>query len=269
MSRQRVALTVAGSDSGGGAGVQADLKVFASEGVWGVCALTAVTAQDTVGVSDVVPMAPEVVAAQIRAVATDMEISAAKTGMLCNASTVEVVAEQLAGARIAKLVVDPVAASTSGSVLLDPDGLRALVELLLPLCSVLTPNLAEAEMILGGPVQGTDGMLSAARELAGMGPSAVLLKGGHLAAEDPAGSPDLLWSGGEAHWLPGRRVPGGGAHGTGCVLSASVAARLAVGDSLESACRRAKALVGEALTRPVKLGRGQAVLWPGERPDKL
>ncbi|MDA8044146.1 MAG: bifunctional hydroxymethylpyrimidine kinase/phosphomethylpyrimidine kinase [Actinomycetota bacterium] len=243
------ALTVAGSDSWGGAGIQADLRAFAAFGVWGTTAVTAVTAQNHRGVLDVRIMAPALVVAQIEAVAEAEAVGAVKTGMLGDAPVIEAVADALARGRFGPLVVDPVQAASHGGRLLDPAALPVLVERLLPLCTVVTPNLPEAAALLGSPVRGREEMPAAAEALAAMGPAAVLLKGGHLAGPD---SPDLLWLDGEQIWLEGRRVPAAHSHGTGCTLSAALAAALARGDGLVAACRAAKGYVSAALGALVK-----------------
>jgi hydroxymethylpyrimidine/phosphomethylpyrimidine kinase len=259
---RRVVLTVAGSDSGGGAGIQADLRTFAVEGVWGTAAITAVTAQSTSGLISSSQIPPEKVADQIRAVVSGMAVAAVKTGMLASGATVDVVARELERAGGVNLVVDPVIRSTLGVSLLDEGGVAALQTRLLPLCAVFTPNIPEAEILLGGSIEGRADMVEAARELIRLGPQAVLLKGGHLRSDI---SPDLLLQGGDAVWLDGSRIAGGGAHGTGCVLSASIAARLALGASVEQACRHAKELVHVALMRSEKVGSGPRVLWPESR----
>jgi hydroxymethylpyrimidine/phosphomethylpyrimidine kinase len=261
-----VVLSVAGSDSGGGAGVEADLRALASEGVWGAVAITAITAQNTQGVLATMAVDPQMVGTQIDAVVADMDVAAVKTGMLCGAQTVSIVAERLVDAGVARVVVDPVVLSTSGTPLLDRQGVDALRELLLPICTIVTPNIPEAELLAGGTIRGRQDMIAAGRELVALGAASVLLKGGHLAQSDEAGSPDLLICSGEESWLDAPRVPGGGAHGSGCVLSALIAARLAVGDSLAAACFGAKRSVIRALQGAISLGSGAKVLWPGGPP---
>ena len=259
MRARTVVLTVAGSDSGGGAGIQADLRTFGAEGVWGAAAITAVTAQSTRGLVSSSLIPPERVADQIRAVTSDMAVAAVKTGMLGSGETVEVVAREIERAACSNLVVDPVIRSSGGDILLGEGGVPALRERLFPLCALVTPNIPEAEMLLGGSIDGRSDMIDAVRGLAGLGAPAVLLKGGHLASQD---CPDLLFQHGALLWLEGPRIAGEGAHGTGCVLSASIAARLALGASLEDACRHTKTLVSMALVRSETVGSGARVLWP-------
>jgi hydroxymethylpyrimidine/phosphomethylpyrimidine kinase len=243
------ALTVAGSDSWGGAGIQADLRTFAAFGVWGTAAVTAVTAQNHRGVLAARVMAPDLVAGQIAAVVESETVGAVKTGMLGDAAVIEAVATALERTRLRPLVVDPVQAASQGGRLLDPAALPVLVDRLLPMCLVLTPNLPEAAALLGVSGIARDEMPAAAEALAALGPEAVLLKGGHLTGPD---SPDLLWRAGSLTWLEGPRIPAAHSHGTGCTLSAALAAGLARGDGLVEACRGAKAYVGQALEALVK-----------------
>ena len=243
------ALTIAGSDSWGGAGIQADLRAFAAFGVWGTAAVTAVTAQNHRGVLSAQLIDPEMVAAQIAAVAETGMAHSVKTGMLGDARVIHAVAGALERHRLGPVVVDPVQAASQGGSLLDPTALPVLVERLLPHAALVTPNLPEAEALLGAAIRDRSDMPDAAAQLARLGPAAVLLKGGHLAAPD---SPDLLWTQGEALWLEGDRIPAAHSHGTGCTLSAAIAAELARGESLAAACRSAKAYVRRALEALVK-----------------
>lgn len=246
------ALTVAGSDSWGGAGIQADLRTFSDFGVWGTCAVTAVTAQNHRGVLAARLSDPEMVEAQIDAVAETGSVGAVKTGMLGDAAVIAAVARALARHRLGPQVVDPVQAASQGGSLLDPAAIPVLVRDLLPGCRVVTPNLPEAETLLGSAITGRDDMPAAAAALAEMGPQAVLLKGGHLAAPD---SPDLLWDGGRVTWLEGDRIPAAHSHGTGCTLSAGIAAGLARGMDLAESCAAARAYVRRALGALVKEDR--------------
>jgi len=255
----KIALTVAGSDSGGGAGIQADLRTFAAHGVHGTSALTAITAQNSVGVSDWVALEPRMVVAQIEAVATDMPVAAAKTGMLATAEIVEAVAEAAARLGLSPLVVDPVMVARSGDRLLDAAAVRAYVDRLFPLATLLTPNLHEAEALLGRPVRDVPEMRAAARDLRALGPAAVLVKGGALAG-DPV---DVLLAGDVLLELPAPRVETPNTHGTGCTLSAAICARLALGEKLPDAVRGAKAYLTEGLRRSYATGRGRGV------PDHL
>jgi hydroxymethylpyrimidine/phosphomethylpyrimidine kinase len=261
-SRRRVALTIAGSDSGGGAGIQADLKTFEAFGVWGTSALTAITAQNTLGVHDALVLPPALVRSQLDAVATDFPVDACKTGMLGTAEVIEAVVDGIAAHQLAPVVVDPVLVTSHGERLLGLDALGTLRQVLLPLAAVVTPNLPEAEALLDHPIAGIEAMPEAAAELAALGCRAVLLKGGHLAGDR---SPDLLWSNGEAIWLDGPRLRGRFSHGTGCSLSSAICAELASGSKLEEACRRAKAFVAGAIARGADVGHGVGPVDPGWR----
>lgn len=257
-----VALTVAGTDSGGGAGVAADLKTFTAHGVWGTCAVTAVTAQNTVGVDAAEVLPAAMVTAQIAAVATDIGITATKTGMLGEPAVVEAVAEAVRAWNLHPLVVDPVAVATSGAKLISEDGLSSLRHALVPLADLITPNLAEAAALAGwsDPPSDRDGMEELAAAVLALGPGAVLVKGGHLTGPE---APDLLLRpGSEAIWFPGRRVDSSNTHGTGCVLSAAVTARLARGDDLLQAIEGAKEFVTAAIAAGVDLGAGPGAVNP-------
>ena len=247
------ALTIAGSDSWGGAGIQADLRAFAAFGVWGTAAVTAVTAQNHRGVLSAQLIDPDLVGAQIAAVAETGMAHAVKTGMLGDAAVIRAVADALELHHLGPLVVDPVQAASQGGRLLDPGALPVLIQRLLPQAALITPNLPEAEALLGARIEDRSDMPDAAAQLARMGPAAVLLKGGHLAAPD---SPDLLWMNGQALWLEGVRIPAAHSHGTGCTLSAAIAAQLARGESLAAACGTAKAYVRHALEALVKPDSG-------------
>jgi hydroxymethylpyrimidine kinase/phosphomethylpyrimidine kinase len=247
-----VALTVAGTDSSGGAGIQADLRTFGALGVWGVCAVTAVTAQNSRGVAGVHTLPPAMVRAQIDAVANDARPGAIKTGMLATADIVRSVAGVVAERRLFPLVVDPVLSASQGGRLLDPAGLQAMRDLLLPLCTVLTPNLLEAEALLGHPVTEAHDMPDAAAALGQLGPRAVLIKGGHLRSER---SPDLLW-------FDGARINTANTHGTGCTLSAAITAYLATGLAVPAACSKGKAFVTGAIAAGLKIGTGPGPVDP-------
>jgi hydroxymethylpyrimidine/phosphomethylpyrimidine kinase len=252
-SRSR-ALTIAGSDSGGGAGIQADLKTFSALGVFGMTAITAVTVQNTKGVSGYEALSPETVAEQIRAVVTDIGADAAKTGMLANAGIVDAVADAISETGVPNLVVDPVFLSKHGHALLEDDAIAALRERILPLATVVTPNLPETGGLVGGPVRTRDDMVEAAREILEMGPAAVLVKGGHL--EDDARAADLFVDGSTTTWLESERIATPHTHGTGCVLSSAIAAHLARGIPLLEAVRLGKAFVTEAIRHALELGQG-------------
>jgi hydroxymethylpyrimidine/phosphomethylpyrimidine kinase len=245
-----VALTIAGTDSSGGAGITADVRTFASLGVRGTVAVTAVTAQGRDGVVAAATIEPGVVGAQIAAVAGSFRVGAAKTGMLATAGVASEVAAAVRRLGIGPLVVDPVLAATRGGSLLDDDAVQVVVSELLPLSAVLTPNLAEAAALLGAPaISDRAGMEEAAPALAGMGRGCVLLKGGHLGGTE---SPDLLWLEGRPVWLEAGRVAGPEVHGTGCALSAAITAFLARGAGIEESCRRAKDFVGRLISESAR-----------------
>ncbi|MFN2608035.1 MAG: bifunctional hydroxymethylpyrimidine kinase/phosphomethylpyrimidine kinase [Acidimicrobiales bacterium] len=261
-ARRPVALTVAGTDSGGGAGIVADLKTFEAHGVWGAVAVTAVTAQNTLGVHATEAVSPELVRVQIGSVASDLGVTAAKTGMLAGAEVVVAVAEAVTDFGIRPLVVDPVMVSSRGNRLLSEEGRDAVREALLPLATVVTPNLAEAAALTGRPVTDRATMADAARALADLGPRVVLVTGGHL--EDDDRSPDCIVVAGAAPvWLDGPRLATPHTHGTGCVLSAAVCAELARGMDPADACVAAKHFVGRALGAAVGLGAGPGAVDPG------
>lgn len=259
--RRPVALTIAGTDSGGGAGIAADLKCFEAHSVWGTCAVVAVTAQNTVGVQDFTTLPPSLVRAQIASVAGDIGVDAAKTGMLASAELVEAVASAIEEEGIRRLVVDPVFVSKHGDALLADDAVAALATSLLPLATVVTPNLPEASRIVGFEVDGRSKMEEAARALVGLGAGVAMVKGGHLGAAD---SPDcVLAAGGEPVWLEGARISGRHTHGTGCVLSAAICAELARGMDPLDACVAAKHFCQRAIAAGVDLGAGVGPVNPG------
>ena len=247
------ALTIAGSDSGGGAGIQADLKTFGALGVYGMSAITAVTVQNTKGVTGYEELSPQTVGEQIRAVVTDIGVDAAKTGMLASAAIVDAVAEAVAETGLGNLVVDPVFMSKHGHALLAEDAVEALRSRILPLATLVTPNLPEASGLAGFPVHTADDMDRAGQVILGFGPKAVLVKGGHLAGDR---SDDLFLDGERAVWVEGERIDTLHTHGTGCVLSAAIAAYLARGDDLLTAVRRGKAFVTEAIRHALPIGQG-------------
>ena len=255
------ALTIAGSDSGGGAGAQADLKTFAALGVHGACALTAVTAQNTAEVRGVVALEPAFVRLQIETVLDDFDVRAAKTGMLANAGVVAAVAALAARGVLPHLVVDPVLVTSSGHPLLEPEGVTAYLELLLPHATVATPNLREAAVLGGTAVEELADLgarIEVAEKIRAVGPAWVVVKGGHLAdsADDVVAGPDGTVV------LEGPRVASGNDHGTGCTLSAATAANLALGRSVPDALAAAKAFVTQALEGAAgwRLGTGHGPL---------
>jgi hydroxymethylpyrimidine/phosphomethylpyrimidine kinase len=253
------ALTIAGSDSGGGAGIQADLKTFMALGCHGMSALTALTAQNTQGVSAIHDVPPDFVAAQIDAVISDIGVDASKTGMLSSPAIIEAVAHALDRHAVSNLVVDPVSVSTSGARLLQEDAVVALRDLLLPLARVVTPNLHEAAMLVGHPVETDEAMKEAATKILELGPRTVLIKGGHRGGERAI---DIFFDGTTHHEIEGPRYDTDDTHGTGCVLSAAIAARLAHGDDLIAAVRTGKAFVGRAIERGLKIGSGYGPVNP-------
>ncbi len=249
-------MTIAGSDSSGGAGIAADLKTFAALGVWGTAAITAVTAQNTLGVQGAWPMPAETVDAQIRAVASDLTVDAVKTGMLATTDIVRAVASAVRELALAPLVVDPVLVSGHGEALLSADALDLLRKDLLPLATVVTPNVPEAAALVEMEIADREDMEAAAQMLARFGPQVVVITGGHLC--DNEQSPDLVFTGSKAQWLLGPRLAAPDTHGSGCVLSAAICAELAKqADPLE-ACVNAKAFVTRAIEAgtTLRLGRG-------------
>lgn len=257
------ALTIAGSDSGGGAGIQADLKTFLALGCHGMSALTALTAQNTVAVTAIHEVPPEFVIAQVDAVVSDIGVDAAKTGMLSSAAIVEAVAKAVEVHSLKRLVVDPVFVSKHRDHLLAPEAVAALTELLLPLALVLTPNLYEAEgLVGGGEIASPADMRDAAKALHALGPRYVLIKGGHLPGDSAI---DLLFDGRDFIELSGPRFETKDTHGTGCALSAAIAARLAHGDDAPTAIRAAKDFVSGAIRYGLRLGRGYGPVNPGWR----
>ena len=249
----RTALTIAGSDSGAGAGIQADLKTFAAHGVYGTSAVTAVTAQNTLGVTMFEALSADLVTAQIEAVVSDIGAHAAKTGMLANAAIVEAVAAAVQALDIPLLVVDPVMIAKSGDRLLDDDALGALRSELLRLAFVVTPNIPEAETLTGLTIRSADDSREAARRIAGLGASAVIVKGGHLPS--PA-IVDLLYDGRDFLEFGHERIPGRQTHGTGCTFAAAITAHLALGRSLADAIPLAQRYVAGAIRHGPDLGRG-------------
>jgi hydroxymethylpyrimidine/phosphomethylpyrimidine kinase len=251
-----VVLTIAGSDPSGGAGIQADLKTFQAFGVYGAAVITSLTAQNTVGVRSRHDVPAGFVAAELDAVLDDLTVDAAKIGLVPDADVIEVLAERLRARPPRALVVDPVLVATSGDPLTAPSALGALRRCLLPLASLVTPNLAEAEALAGLPVRTVRDMREAATALVAHGARAVLVKGGHLAGR----ACDVLVTATGVHELDAPRLETGPVHGTGCTLSAAIAAELALGRSLLDAVRSAKAYVHQALAVPLAIGHGSRVL---------
>ncbi len=260
------ALTIAGSDSGGGAGVQADLKTFAALGVYGMSAITSVTAQNTVQVAGVHDLPPTFVALQIGLVAEDIGVDAAKTGMLSNAEIIEAVAQAVSRAHITKLVVDPVMVAKSGDALLQASACDALRRLLLPLSLMVTPNIPEAVVLSGRAIESAEDIEAAAKAIHALGPRYVLMKGGHL---DTVHATDYLFDGETMHAFEGPRFDTPNTHGTGCTFSAAITAELALGASPIEAVRRAKEYLTEAILHSLPLGHGHGPLHHGWRQGKL
>lgn len=254
----RIALTIAGSDSGGGAGIQADLKTFQRFGVFGTSAITAITAQNTRGVAKWEAVSPDLVRAQIDAVAEDLSPGAIKTGMIANAAVAAAVAAAIRDHAFRNFVLDPVMVATSGDPLLESDAIDIIRNQLVPLASVVTPNIHEAEILTGEKIEDEDGMVRAAEMIVEeMGARSVLLKGGHLASGDRI--VDILYDG-DARVFRGKRVNTANTHGTGCTLSAAIAAQLANGESLHAAVRRAIDYVHNAIATAPGLGSGHGPL---------
>jgi hydroxymethylpyrimidine/phosphomethylpyrimidine kinase len=246
-------LTIAGSDSGGGAGIQADLKTFLAHGVHGMSAVTAVTVQNSIGVQGFYELEPRAVFEQIESVATDIGVDATKTGMLASAPIIQAVAEACERFALPNLVVDPVAVSRHGDPLLHPDAIQALRTRLLPLASLVTPNLGEVALLAGVEVRGRGDLLPAARAVAALGPRWVLVKGGHLPGDEAV---DLLWDGNEAVELTAPRVATRHTHGTGCTLASAIAANLADGLEMVAAVQGAKRYLSGAIAGGFPLGKG-------------
>jgi hydroxymethylpyrimidine kinase/phosphomethylpyrimidine kinase len=253
-----VALTIAGSDSGGGAGIQADLKTFAALGVHGTSAITAITAQNTVDVVEVLELPPTLVRAQIDAVVSDIGVDAAKTGMLSSAPIIDAVATAVLELSISKLVVDPVMVAKSGARLLREDAIDALRRRLVPLAAVLTPNIPEAEVLLGRPIASLDERRAAALDLVSMGARAVVVKGGHAEGD----AVDIYWDGSELVELSATRVETANTHGSGCAFSAAIAAGLARGLEPLAAVQAAKRFITDAIEFSLELGHGHGPVNP-------
>ena len=245
------------TDSSGGAGIQADIKTMTANGVFAMSAITALTAQNTTGVTDIFETTPRFLAEQLDAIFTDIYPDAVKIGMVSSAQIINVIAERLRFHQARNVVVDPVMVATSGSRLIEQQAVDALVSNLVPLADVITPNMPEAEVLCGFPVVDDEGMMQAAKLLSGKTNGAVLVKGGHRAdtADDLLVLPD-----GRHAWLRAKRIATGNTHGTGCTLSSAIASGLAQGNGIEQAVRRAKGFVRGALSTGLDLGRGSGPL---------
>jgi hydroxymethylpyrimidine/phosphomethylpyrimidine kinase len=252
-----IALTIAGSDSGGGAGIQADLKTFAAHGVYGTSAITAVTAQNTTGVTHVHLLPAELVTAQIEAVASDLRADAVKTGMLGSAAIVEAVSAAISALELSLVVVDPVMISKSGHRLLDIEAVAAIRTELIPKAYIVTPNVPEAEVLADMAIGTLDAARKAAERIVALGPTAVVVKGGHLPGHEVV---DVVYDGRRLDELRGPRLPGRHTHGTGCTFAAALTAQLALGRGLHESVRHARAYVAAAILHAPGLGNGHGPL---------
>ena len=247
-------LTIAGSDSGGGAGIQADLKAFHANGAFGMSVITSITAQNSREVRQAFDLPTDLIVAQINAIFDDFEVGAVKTGMLSSSAIVQAVSEQLARRRVANLVVDPVMTSKSGFALLKPDAVESVKHRLLPLATLVTPNIHEARLLAGMEIKTVNQAKEAARKISDYGPRAVLVKGGHLEGHPQA--LDILLDRSEETHFAGERINTQNTHGTGCTYSAAIAAGLANGKSLKEAVGSAKIYVTEAIRHSLAIGHG-------------
>ena len=252
-------LTIAGSDCSGGAGIQADIKTMQANGVYAMSAVTALTAQNTTGVYGIMESSPEFLESQMDCVFEDIFPDAVKIGMVSSVPLIQVIGDSLIKWKASNIVVDPVMVSTSGSRLLREDAQAALMERLLPLASVITPNIPEAEVLTGRSITGEAQMEEAARRLGEMYPGAVLIKGGHQVSD----ANDLLYDRGRLVWLRGERIDNPNTHGTGCTLSSAIASNLAKGFPMEESIHRAKAYISGALRAGLDLGRGSGPMDHG------
>ena len=248
----KTALTIAGSDSSGGAGIQADLKTMTANGVYAMSAITALTAQNTTGVTDMLESTPRFLSEQLDAIFTDIFPDAVKIGMVSSAELIAVIAAKLKEYKAENSVVDPVMVATSGAKLLRSDAVEALCRELLPLAAVLTPNIPEAEILSGMTITDAAGMEAAARLISEKYGCAVLCKGGHKVND----ADDLLWREGAGKWFHGKRIDNPNTHGTGCTLSSAIASNLAKGYDLDASVERAKAYISGALAAMLDLGHG-------------
>lgn len=257
----KTVLTIAGSDSSGGAGIQADLKTMLANGVYGMSVITALTAQNTTGVQGVLPVPPDFLALQLDSVFTDIAPDAVKVGMTAGEELIEVIAEKLVQYGAKQIVADPVMVSTSGTALLRDTALESLKERLFPLAAVITPNLPETEVLTGRDIRTPGTMERAAEEIGRQYGCAVLCKGGHR----EGGADDLLYYNGELYWFYGKRIDNPNTHGTGCTLSSAIASNLARGQELPEAVANAKEYLSGTLTAMLELGKGNGPLHHGYR----
>ena len=248
----KTALTIAGSDSSGGAGIQADIKTMTANGVFATSAITALTAQNTTGVQGIYEVSPDFLGQQIDSVFSDIRPDAVKIGMVSSTRLIDAIADKLSGYHAQNIVVDPVMVATSGSKLISDDAIYALKERLLPMATVLTPNIPEAEVLSGMEVKSSEDMIAAAKAISDTYHCAVLCKGGHQLND----ANDLLYRGGSYRWFNGKRIDNPNTHGTGCTLSSAIASNLAKGYDLDTAVERAKAYISGALGAMLDLGAG-------------
>ena len=248
----KTALSIAGSDCSGGAGIQADLKTMTMNGVYAMSAITTLTAQNTTGVTGILEVTPEFLRQQIDMIFTDIRPDAVKIGMVSNSRLIETIGSRLRHYQAENIVVDPVMVATSGSSLMESDAVITLKKELLPLATVVTPNIPEAEVLSGMAIKNEEDMTAAAKYISETYHCAVLLKGGHSIND----ANDLLYANGEAKWFYGKRIPNPNTHGTGCTLSSAIASNLAKGYDLETSVRRAKAYISGALAAMLDLGQG-------------
>ena len=250
--KKRTALTIAGSDCSGGAGIQADLKTMTMNGVYAMSAITALTAQNTTGVRAIQESTPEFLGQQIDAVFEDIVPDAVKIGMVSSSELIHVIADRLTAHKAKNVVVDPVMVATSGSALMKTDAVQILVDELLPLAALVTPNIPEAQVLSGLTIESKDDMVTAAKKISADCHCAVLLKGGHSVND----ANDLLYARSEAVWFSGKRIDNPNTHGTGCTLSSAIAANLAKGYTLADSVKRAKDYISGALAAMLDLGHG-------------
>ena len=248
----RTALSIAGSDSSGGAGIQADIKTMTANGVYAMTAITALTAQNTTGVTGIMEVTPEFLAQQLDSIFTDIRPDAVKIGMVSSSALIQVIAEKLKEYKAENIVVDPVMVATSGSKLISDDAIETLKTCLMPLSSILTPNIPEAEVLAEMKVETEEEMILAAKKISETFHCAVLCKGGHQLND----ANDLLYRDGEYKWFHGKRIQNPNIHGTGCTLSSAIASNLAKGYSMDESVKRAKDYISEALEAMLDLGKG-------------
>ena len=258
-SERKAVLTIAGSDSSGGAGIQADIKTMMANGVYAMSAITALTAQNTLGVAGILETAPEFLEQQLDCIFTDIRPDAVKIGMLCGADMIRAAAKKLREYHAVNIVLDPVMVSTSGSRLLSREAVEEMKAQMFPLADLVTPNIPEGEVLTGMRIESPEDMEKAAETIACTYGCAVLLKGGHQAGS----ADDLLYRDGSFRWFPGRRIANPNNHGTGCTLSSAIASNLAKGFSMEEAVERAKKYISGALEAMLDLGRGNGPMDHG------